>query len=81
MAQQLKMTKVTVAPGRNVSHADRSDSGAISPRTYRPGEMFDMPVEEAVRLRELGFLVDPSGSVPVAETAGPTVLRDDTVVR
>ena len=78
MASQ-KNERVTVAPGRTVIHTAPVDpkSGATPvTREHGPGAMIDMHPDEAARLRELGYLVDSSGDVKIADGNGPNVLTE-----
>lgn len=73
-----KTIQATVAPGRHIAHGavDKDGKAVGGEKLFRPGETIDLPQEEVTRLRELGYLVDPSGALPLAETAGPVTLRE-----
>ena len=72
-----KLVTATVAPGRTVLHTPHFATGEVAEpeREYRPGEQLEMPAAEVRRLRELGFLIDPSGGQIVA--LGGPALRND----
>lgn len=62
-----KPVRATVAKGR--SYVDRD-------KTYGPGEEVTLPEPEVLRLRALGFLVDP-GAAAVESGNGPTFAPAD----
>ena len=76
-ALEPKLASFTVAPGRTVLHTPHVRPGEPPEfeRSYGPGESIEMPLTEGARLRDLGFLVDPTGAQRVA--LGGPALRND----